>query len=284
MIHIETVDLYAAESRSERGPGGQLTCYTLEPIPKVDPHRRFPAVLILPGGAYQWVSPREAEPVAMRFVSRGFSCFILNYSCAPSRFPVALREAAMAMRYIRSHAHELHVDPGMVAALGFSAGGHLCGTLGTLFDSDEVADIGSAAMIRPDALILCYPVSVSQGRTHRDSFVNLCGGDPSLMERLSLDRLVRADMARVFLWHTRTDDSVPVDGTMRLAAALAQKDVPFSLHVFSSGRHGLATADDLVYRRDDLPPVSDGVRDWPELAVRFLWENGFHIQDGGYTM
>ena len=253
---------------------------TLEPIPKVDPNRRFPAILILPGGAYQWVSPREAEPVAMRFVSRGFSCFILNYSCAPCRFPVALRETAMAMNYIRSQADRLHLDPDKVAALGFSAGGHLCGTLGTLYDAEEVADIAPSMRIRPDALILCYPVSASYGRTHVESFANLCGTDQALWDRLSLDRLVRADMMPVFLWHTRTDDSVPVEGTMRLATALAEKDVPFALHVFAEGRHGLATADDLVYRRDNLPAVSDGVTDWPELAVRFLWEHGFHIQDG----
>ena len=280
MIQIKTVDLYELYPQQVRGAGGRLTVYALDPIPKVDPNRRFPAVLILPGGAYQWVSPREAEPVAMRFLSRGFSCFLLEYSCAPSRFPVALREAALAMRYIRSHADELHIDPGHVAALGFSAGGHLCGTLGTLFDGAEVADFGAPSLIRPDALVLCYPVSVSRGRTHRDSFINLCGQDQALMDRLSLDKLVRWDMMPVFLWHTRTDDSVPVDGTMRLATALAEKDVPFSLHVFAEGRHGLATADDLVYRRDNLPPVSDGVRDWPEMAIRFLWEHGFHIQDG----
>ena len=280
MIHTETIDLYELYPQAQRGPGDQLAVYALQPIPKVDPNRRFPAVLILPGGAYSWVSPREAEPVAMRFLSRGFSCFILNYSCAPVRFPVALREAAMAMRYIRDEADRLHVLPDKVAALGFSAGGHLCGTLGTLFDAAEVADIGSADRLRPDALVLCYPVSVARGRTHRDSFVNLCGEDRALMDRLSLDHLVRRDMMPVFLWHTRTDDSVPVDGTMALAAALAEQDVPFSLHVFAEGRHGLATGDDLVYRRDNLPPVSDGVLDWPELAVRFLWEQGFHIRDG----
>ena len=145
--------------------------------------------------------------------------------------------------------------------------------MGTLYDAPEVADVAPAAMIRPDALVLCYPVSAAHGRTHEDSFTNLCGQDQALKDRLSLDRLVRRDMMPVFLWHTRTDDSVPVDGTMRLALALAEQDVPFALHVFAAGRHGLATADDLVYRRDNLPPVSDGVRDWPELAVRFLWEH-----------
>ena len=279
-MHTETINLYEHYHTAAPGDGGQLVVYALEPIPKVDPKRRFPAVLILPGGAYSWVSPREAEPVAMRFLSRGFTCAILNYSCAPDRFPVALREAAMAMGFLREQADRLHIDPEKVAALGFSAGGHLCGTLGTLYDAPEVADVAPAAMIRPDALVLCYPVSAAHGRTHEDSFTNLCGQDQALKDRLSLDRLVRRDMMPVFLWHTRTDDSVPVDGTMRLALALAEQDVPFALHVFAAGRHGLATADDLVYRRDNLPPVSDGVRDWPELAVRFLWEQGFHIQDG----
>ena len=215
----------------------------------------------------------------MRFLSRGFSCFLLNYSCAPFRFPVALREAAMAMRFIRENARELRIIPDEVAALGFSAGGHLCGTLGTLFDAPEVADIASPDALRPDALILCYPVSISRGRTHEESFAALCGENRALMDRLSLDQLVRRDMMPVFLWHTRTDATVPVDGTLKLAAALAEKDVPFALHVFADGRHGLATADDLVYRLDDVPPVSDGVRDWPEMAMRFLWEQGFHIQD-----
>lgn len=279
-MHTETINLYEHYRTAAPGDGGQLVVYALEPIPKVDPDRRFPAVLILPGGAYSWVSPREAEPVAMRFLSRGFTCAILNYSCAPARFPVALREAAMAMRFLREQADRLHIDPEKVAALGFSAGGHLCGTLGTLYDAPEVADIAPADVIRPDALVLCYPVSSAHGRTHEESFTNLCGQDQALKGRLSLDRLVRRDMMPVFLWHTRTDDSVPVDGTMRLALALAEQDVPFALHVFAAGRHGLATADDLVYRRDNLPPVSDGVRDWPELAVRFLWEQGFHIQDG----
>ena len=279
-MHTETINLYEHYHTAAPGDGGQLVVYALEPIPKVDPKRRFPAVLILPGGAYSWVSPREAEPVAMRFLSRGFTCAILNYSCAPARFPVALREAAMAMGFLREQADRLHIDPEKVAALGFSAGGHLCGTLGTLYDAPEVADIAPSDLIRADALVLCYPVSAAHGRTHEDSFNNLCGEDQALKDRLSLDHLVRRDMMPVFLWHTRTDDSVPVDGTMRLALALTEQDVPFALHVFAEGRHGLATADDLVYRRDNLPPVSDGVRDWPELAVRFLWEQGFHIQDG----
>ena len=89
----------------------------------------------------------------------------------------------MAMRYIRENADRFEIDPGKVAALGFSAGGHLCGTLGTMFDSDQVADLGTAEQLRPDALGLCYPVAVSWGRTHEGSFRNLCGGDEQLRQR-----------------------------------------------------------------------------------------------------
>ena len=217
----------------------------------------------------------------MSFAARGFHTFVLNYSTGFDAAGFApLQELSWAIGYIRENAEKWHIDPNKIVSLGFSAGGHLCGTLGTLFDAPEVADIGPADRLRPDALVLCNPVSVARGRTHRDSFVNLCGEDRVLMDRLSLDHLVRRDMMPVFLWHTRTDDSVPVDGTMALAAALAEQDVPFSLHVFAEGRHGLATGDDLVYRRDNLPSVSEGVLDWPELAVRFLWEQGFHIRDG----
>jgi acetyl esterase/lipase len=208
----------------------------------------------------------------------GYQSFLIEYSVMERAGELRpLRELAEAVRILRERAEEWHIQPEHVAVLGFSAGGHLAASLGTLWQRQE---LGLPASARPDALVLCYPVSAAHGRTHEDSFTNLCGQDQALKDGLSLDRLVRRDMMPVFLWHTRTDDSVPVDGTMRLALALAEQDVPFALHVFAAGRHGLATADDLVYRRDNQPPVSDGVREWPELAVRFLWEQGFHIQDG----
>ena len=96
---------------------------------------------MIPGGGYCHVSGREAEPVALRFVAAGYSAFILRYSVFPCRFPTQLREAAMAMRYIRENAEKFGICKDMVAATGFSAGGHLCGMLGMLFDCPEVADI-----------------------------------------------------------------------------------------------------------------------------------------------
>lgn len=279
-MHMEFVDLYQyfGVQRPENAVG-KLTCWSVPTSDKVSPGRKKPAILIIPGGAYWHVSPRESEPVALRFLAKGYTAFSLEYACAPARFPVALREAAMAMRYIRENADAYEVDPHMVAATGFSAGGHLCGTLGTLYDAPEVADLGPAELLRPDALGLCYPVAVSWGRTHDDSFQNLTGGDPALKERLSLERLVRPDMPPVFLWHTRDDGAVPCRNSLVLAVALEEAGVELAVHIYRSGPHGLSTADAMAYPVFGVPKVSWDVPGWVEAEIRFFEEIGLKIRD-----
>lgn len=277
-MKCETVNLYQCY-KVEDGPGAALTGWFTRTSPKVSFRRSRPAVLILPGGGYEHLSPREAEPVALRFAAKGWVPFVLEYSVAPARFPVQLRQAAWAMRYIRQRAGELEIDSCSVAAVGFSAGGHLCGLLGTMFDSPEVADIAPPEVLRPDALGLCYPVAVSWGRTHAASFANLTGGDAALAERLSLDRLVRFDMPPTFLWATRDDGSVPCRNAIQLAAALDKAGVDFTFHLYRHGRHGLSTADELVYPAGDVPPVSWDVPGWVEGMLRFFADSGLAIRD-----
>ncbi len=276
----KTVDLYGYYGHDPKGAaGGRLTCWVQDTPGAVSPKRLVPGILILPGGGYQHTSLREAEPVAFRFAAQGFAAFVLHYSCAPSRFPTALREAAMAIRYIREHADSFGIDPHKVAALGFSAGAHLCGTLGMLFDCPEVADLGTAQQLRPDALCLCYPVAVSWGRTHEGSFENLCGKDAQLRQRLSLEKLVRADMPPVFLWHTRDDASVPCRNSLILANALEEAGVDFAMHLYRKGKHGLSTADAMAYPVYDLPEISADVPGWLESCIRFFREIGMTIAD-----
>lgn len=279
-MRCEAVNLYEyCGIEAPEGAAGRLRCWVTQTSEKVSAHRRRPAVLILPGGAYRWTSPREAEPVALQFAARGWAAFVLDYSCAPHAFPTAVREAAMAMRYIRDNAAGMEVDPHMVAAMGFSAGGHLCGTLGTLWDDPRVADIAPAAVVRPDALGLCYPVAISWGKTHEESFENISGGQADLREELSLDKLVRADMPPVFLWHTRDDQSVPCRNSLTLAQALDQAGVEFALHVYRHGQHGLSTADELVYPVGGVPETSWDVPGWPTVMLRFFAECGLKIHD-----
>lgn len=276
----EEIDLYE-QFGLERPQGalGKLTCWVTETSREVSDCRRRPAVLILPGGAYRWTSPRETEPVALRFAARGWAAFALDYSCAPFSYPTALREAALAMRCIRENAAAMEVDPHMVAALGFSAGGHLCGTLGTLWDAPELRDLGESALFRPDALGLCYPVAVSWGETHEESFENIAGGDAALRARLSLDKLVRPDMPPVFLWHTRDDQSVPCRNSIVLSQALDEAGVDFTFHLYRHGRHGLSTADELVYPAHAVPEVSWDVPGWLDAMLRFFADSGLTVHD-----
>lgn len=280
-MELKCVDLYSYFGKvKQQNMEGILSCYIQKTDAAIVGKRLRPAMLILPGGGYEHVSAREAEPPALRLLARGYSVFVLRYSIAPAKFPTALREAAMAMRYIRENAAAMEVDAHHVAAMGFSAGGHLCGTLGTMYDCPEVADIGPAQLLRPDALGLCYPVAVSWGATHGGSFDNLCGTDEALRQRLSLDRQVRRDMPPVFLWHTRDDGCVPCRNSLVLANALEQMGVDFVLHLYRHGDHGLSTADSQVYPVHGVPQVSRDVPGWLETMMDYLEELGFSAKDG----
>ena len=279
-MEIRQINLYEYYGQPrEDYATGNLTCWLPYVTAGMRQSRRRPAILVIPGGGYRFVSDREGEPIAMRFLVRGYAAFMLEYSVAPAKFPTALREAAMAMRYIREHAEEFAVDPQMVAAVGFSAGGHLCGTLGTMYDCPEVADIAAAEVIRPNALGLSYPVTVSRGKTHNGSFENISGGDEALRDRLSMDKLVRPDMPPVFLWHTRTDATVPCRGSLLLAAALEDADVDFALHMYRFGKHGLSTANDQTYKVQEVPPISKDVPGWLDAMMEFFADCGLKNQD-----
>lgn len=258
---------------------GQLHCILAPTSPEIGQNRKRPAVLIIPGGGYCFVSDREAEPVAYRFLSQGYVPFVLRYSVTGHAFPIQLREAAMAMRYIRENADDFEVETTMVAAIGFSAGGHLCGTLGTMYDCPEVQDIAPASVIRPDALALCYPVTLGWGATHEETMENISGGDPQLRKRLSLDSQIRPDMPPVFLWHSRDDDLVPCRNSIILAEKLDEAGVDFTLHLYRHGWHGLSLANTQVYGADVIPGCSWDVPGWQESCVRFWQDVGFRVTD-----
>lgn len=278
LMNCFTVDLYAyCGVPRPQGGVGYLACYGQTET--AAGRLRRPAVLVIPGGGYSHVSPREGEPIALRLLGHGCCAFVLDYSVSPLRFPTALREAAMAMRYIRENADAFGIAKDTVAAVGFSAGGHLCGCIGTMFDCPEVADIAPADILRPDALGLCYPVTISFSPTHQGSFACLCGEDAALRRRLSLDRLVRPDMPPVYLWHTRDDGAVPCVGTLILAQRLVEQGISCALHLYGRGHHGLATADIQTNDAQDLQHISKDIPGWIGEFARFLQEQGFAIEE-----
>jgi len=205
------------------------------------------AVLICPGGAYAKTSDREAEPIAMQFAAAGFHTFVLYYSVAPRKHPQPIRDVARAMTIIRENAKEWKVDPSKVAVCGFSAGGHLAASIGVFYGRSEhfegVAGINQE-LLRPDALILGYPVITSGEYAHKRSYLNLLGedADDELMRYMSPENYVTPDVPPTFIWHTYTDNAVPVENTLMFAQKLRENSVPFEMHVFPNGPHGLSLA------------------------------------------
>lgn len=273
---MEKVDLYETYKLPRQGAAGGWLHGWIPHIPgNISPRRTRPTVLIFPGGGYNHLSDREAEPVALRFLARGYAAFVLEYSLAPTRYPAPVREAALAMRYLRENAARMGL--GKIAVVGFSAGGHLAGLLGTRYGT--LADIGAEELLRPDALGLCYPVTISWGKCHAGSFACLTGQDETLTEQLSLERLVQPEMPPVFLWHTRDDGTVPVFGTLAFAQALEAAGVDFAMHIFRRGVHGLSTADARVYPVRGVPEHSRDAADWPEKMMEFFEDVGFSTED-----
>lgn len=228
-----------------------------------------PFVLVIPGGGYSMKSAREAEPIAMRFLAAGYNAAVLWYSTAPATFPSALEEAAQAMALIRSH-EEWNV--GKVFACGFSAGGHLTASLGILWN-DQMLSLATGLdpqSYRPDGVILSYPVITSGEKRHDGSFRNLLGDlyeDETAMEQVSLEKQVTEDAAPAFIWHTYTDAVVPVENSLMLASAYAEKKRPLELHVFPAGHHGLGTADNETLTNGELYKEA---ADWLPMAIRWI--------------
>lgn len=242
-----------------------LTTYVLDD--PLENNRRFPAVLICPGGGYSFCSPRETEPIALQFSANAVHTFVLNYSVAPMKFPTALEDVSTAMSVIRKNADRWNVDPDKIAVCGFSAGGHLAASLGVFWNSEPIKTADGSN--KPNALILGYPVITSGEFAHDGSFDNLCGDDEALREHMSLEFQVTKDTPPTFLWHTFTDSCVPLENSLLFAGALRRKGIPFELHVYPKGPHGLATASDYTCTENNY---SKKVPEWFDLANAFIKE------------
>ena len=273
-MFCEKIDLYQYFGLKRQG-GEQGYLNTYLPEAPDYPTRVRPAMLVIAGGGYGFVSPREKECVALAYVSQGFAAFTLEYSVAPISFPAQLIEGAMAMAYIRENAAKLAVKPDKIAAVGFSAGGHLTGMLATCFDRAEVkaALKEKAALVRPDAVILSYPVITGGEKAHRGSFDNLCGDNAELVDALSLENCVTEKSSPAFIWATADDNAVPSENSLFMALAYKTAGVPFELHIFESGVHGLSLA------TEETGGINEPVQKWVSLSVTWLKTRGFVLSD-----
>ncbi|MDO3408663.1 alpha/beta hydrolase [Saccharibacillus sp. CPCC 101409] len=227
------------------------------------------AVIVCPGGGYEFRADHEGEPIALWLNTLGISAFVLRYRVAPYRYPSALSDVQRAVRTVRYRAEEFKLDPSRIGVLGFSAGGHLASTAGTLYDAgrpdseDPIERLSS----RPDLLMLCYPViTLNEPYTHAGSRIALLGADADAkaIESLCSELNVTSDTPPTFLWHTSEDGLVPVENSLLFASALGRKGVPFDLHVYAHGGHGMGMA-------EGDPHVSH----WSGQCASWLRVNGF---------
>lgn len=242
-----------------------------------------PAMMICPGGGYDFVSDREAEPVALDYLAAGYTCFVLHYVVKEkAAFPHSLCDLMHAMAYVRENAERFAIFPDKIGVIGFSAGGHLAASLGVFWQDEQVlAAAGcTAEQVRPNALLLIYPVIDVASRTHGGTAKNLVRETPveekaAMLEKLSLQNQVRGQVPPTFIFSTFYDNAVPVESSLWFAEALLQNEIPFEMHIAQDGVHGLALANRITARTPD--GLNEGVSEWPRLSIRWL-DNLFAMQ------
>lgn len=247
---------------------------------------RRPVVLVLPGGGYEYKSPREGEPIALTFNAMGYAAAVLKYSVVkknekgeviwrPESFDVAFKEVGKAVHFLRENADKYGLLADAVIICGFSAGGHLACAYSLLYKKLEIAKAlglseDKEKSLRPDAMILGYPVITSGEYAHRGSFVNLLGDDyDRYLDLVSLEKQVTSDAPPAFLWDTFEDGAVPCMNCLLYTESCYKAGVPCEYHMFERGGHGIALATEFTestWLKEKFPEAAV----WPELAKHWL--------------
>lgn len=232
------------------------------------------ALLVIPGGGYHEVcSQREGEPIALAFLPHGYNAFVLHYTVAENEdfggHPSPLVEASLAIAHIRSHAKEYGINPDRIFACGFSAGGHLCATLGTLWHSKYIYDVANIpfGLNKPNGVMLIYPVI--SAKHHSFSFETLLKDkNPSqeMLDSVSIENCVDENSSPAFILHTSNDQVVNVCNSLELANAYAKLGIEFELHIYPDAPHGVALGNKITAGQT-AKWYNPAIAKWVENAV-----------------
>lgn len=282
------------------GSGAYFTAYLLEDSKELLPGKKRPVIVIAPGGGYLFTSDREAEPIAMKFLSLGYHAVVLRYTTGDREGNVtgvgkpALKELAYTVRFLRQNSDLWYIDKSKIAVCGFSAGAHLAASLGVHWHEKELSDSidalpADAEEIKPNALILGYGLlnyQVMMERAMKEAgnemlkdnfaFMKIANRALTGTEELSEDVIrefspsfwVSEKTPPAFLWHTAKDNLIFSENSLTFALALAQNKVPYELHVFQEGGHGLALANEVTSNTNEQ--INADCEIWFELAAKWL--------------
>lgn len=228
-----------------------LTVYIPDESPEMGRMKIRPGVLVIPGGAYSFCSDREAEPVALAFLAKGYAAFVLRYTVGLAKdgydFSMPMADVNEAMRIIHENAEKWSVDKDKIASIGFSAGGHLCAAVSTMGD------------IRPNASVLLYPCIL-------DSISRILAFPVP-----SLDKEVDDKTPPAIIIASCEDNCVPIENSLAYATALEKAKIPFEIHIYEKGYHGFSLADHTVYSKAE-EEYNAHLKGWFELCANWLYK------------
>ncbi len=270
-LGIQTIRLWPGTAPDAKG----ATCYDIPALTLMEPRKgaaNGSAVIIFPGGGYRELAgDLEGSEVADWFTARGFRAFILSYRLSSHGYllPVPLLDARRAIQTVRARALDYHINPHRIVVIGFSAGGHLAALAGTksVPGNPEADDPIDRVSSRPDFLVLGYPwigaVGTDFAHLNYCKEFNLMDQCEALRAAYSPDLFVSKDTPPTFIYHTFTDETVPVEQSLRFYAALAKAGVPSEMHIFANGPHGTG-----------LGKGDPALDQWPALLETWLRAQG----------
>ncbi|WP_125568027.1 alpha/beta hydrolase [Companilactobacillus insicii] len=258
---------------SYKGHEFYVDTYWLDPIRDFSSEVKRPLVIIFPGGRFTFQTDREAQPIALKFASEGFHAIVLHYQLIEEQtpvYPLALQETAITLNWLKSQSKIHHIDLDRIILVGFSAGGHIVANFNSIMTNLEERKkvISERLDVIPAANFLCYPVidltaGYPRSKEHRESVSN------DTFYWKSQDHLT-SNAKPTFIWQTVDDKTVPVHNSLLYAEKMNQLDLPFELHLFASGKHGLSLGTYVTQRPGNVLHLNKFVAEWWKLGMNWL--------------
>ena len=252
----------------------KLVTYCPDNFEEFSTGRKRKAILIIPGGGYEFTSQREAEPIALAFLGHDIAAFVLEYTIGEFEFPKPIDETFAAILYIRQNAEKYHVDTNKISLMGFSAGGHLAASTTMLMEDNYFSKLLDCKQeeLKINGLLLGYPViTMDPNFTHAGTARCRTHGNKEMIEKFSIEKHVTNKFPKTFIFLTSEDNAVPPENSLRFASELVKHHIPVELHMYPEGGHGLALGNEITnWHKEDK--VYKDVETWIYHALEFVKE------------